>query len=109
MEFMDHGSLFDLLQNETTALDGESLLQILQDISQGVRFLHSAKPQVVHGDLKAANVLVDGRMRAKVADFGLSQKKRLGATGTRMLQTTLRQALLGLSLTRNCFLSSMQL
>jgi len=33
-------------------------------------------------DLKAANILVDSRFRAKVADFGLSQKKNLGGTGT---------------------------
>ena len=33
-------------------------------------------------DLKAANILVDQRFRAKVADFGLSQKKQLGGTGT---------------------------
>ena len=83
MEYMDHGSLYDLLQNETMVLDGEQILPLLKDISQGVRFLHSAKPQVIHGDLKAQNILVDGRLRAKVADFGLSQKKRLGAAGTR--------------------------
>lgn len=37
---------------------------------------------IFFSDLKAANILVDSRLRAKVADFGLSQKKRLGATGT---------------------------
>ena len=79
---MDHGSLHDMLHNETMVLDGEQLLPILKDISQGVRFLHAANPQVIHGDLKGQNILVDSRFRAKVADFGLSQKKRVGATGT---------------------------
>ena len=82
MEYMDHGSLYDLLHNETMVLEGDLLLQILCDISQGVRFLHSADPKVIHGDLKSANILVDTRFRAKVADFGLSQKKNMGGTGT---------------------------
>ena len=82
MEYMDHGSLHDLLHNETLLLDGDLILPILRDIAQGLRFLHAANPQVIHGDLKAANVLVDSKFRAKVADFGLSQKKTLGATGT---------------------------
>jgi guanylate cyclase len=82
MEYMEHGSLYDLLHNETMVLDGEILLPILRDITQGGRFLHAADPQVIHGDLKAGNILVDSKFRAKVADFGLSQKKRLGATGT---------------------------
>ena len=35
------------------------------------------------GDLKCGNILVDGRFRAKVADFGLTQKKQVGkGTGT---------------------------
>eukprot|EP00547_Thalassionema_nitzschioides_P016529 CAMPEP_0194240680 /NCGR_PEP_ID=MMETSP0158-20130606/6778_1 /TAXON_ID=33649 /ORGANISM="Thalassionema nitzschioides, Strain L26-B" /LENGTH=1190 /DNA_ID=CAMNT_0038975425 /DNA_START=76 /DNA_END=3648 /DNA_ORIENTATION=+ len=82
MEYMDHGSLHDLLHNDTLVLDGDLVLPILRDIAQGLRFLHAATPKVIHGDLKAANVLVDSKFRAKVADFGLSQKKRLGATGT---------------------------
>jgi len=52
MEYMDYGSLYDLLHNETMAIDGEFLLPILRDISQGMRFLHAANPQVLHGDLK---------------------------------------------------------
>jgi class 3 adenylate cyclase len=82
MEYMDHGSLYDLLHNETMVIEGELLLPVLRDISQGVRFLHSATPQVLHGDLKAQNILVDSKFRAKVADFGLSQKKNMGGTGT---------------------------
>jgi serine/threonine protein kinase len=53
MEYMDHGSLYHVLRNETMALDGEILLPILRDIAQGVRFLHAASPKVIHGDLKA--------------------------------------------------------
>ena len=82
MELMDHGSLFDILHNETIFVEGDVVLPILRDISQGLRFLHAATPQVIHGDLKAQNVLVDDRFRAKVADFGLSQKKHAGAAGT---------------------------
>lgn len=73
MEYCCHGSLHDLLHNETMVIEGDLVLNILQDIAQGVRFLHSAKPAVIHGDLKSANVLIDGRFRAKVADFGLAQ------------------------------------
>ncbi|KAG7339186.1 PAS domain containing protein [Nitzschia inconspicua] len=82
MEWMEHGSLWDLLHNETILIEGEQLLPILRDITSGLRFLHAATPQVIHGDLKAQNILVDSHFRAKVADFGLTQKQRVGAAGT---------------------------
>jgi len=84
LEFMDHGSLYDVLHNETMVLEGEIILPILRDIAQGLRFLHAAVPQIVHCDLKASNILVDGRFRAKVADFGLSSAEtdKVGAAGT---------------------------
>lgn len=82
MEYMEHGSLYDILHNNTVLLDGSLVLPILQDIARGTRFLHAATPTVIHGDLKAANVLVDGRFRAKVADFGFSAKKNTASFGT---------------------------
>lgn len=83
MEFMENGSLYDLLHNDTMIIDGEVIFPILQDIARGARFLHAADPKIIHGDLKTANVLVDGRFRAKIADFGLSAKKKyMGACGT---------------------------
>jgi guanylate cyclase len=82
-EYMDHGSLHDILHNETMAIDADIILPILRDVAQGVRFLHAAETQVIHCDLKAQNILVDGMFRAKVADFGLSLKKQAkGAIGT---------------------------
>lgn len=49
MECMDRGSLYDILHNKTMDLDGEIILPLLTDISQGMRFLHCAKPEVIHG------------------------------------------------------------
>lgn len=82
MEYMDHGSLYDILHNETMVLGSDILMPILCDVIAGIRFLHSSDPPCIHGDLKAQNILVDGKFRAKVADFGLSQKKNIGGTGT---------------------------
>ncbi|KAG7373606.1 signal transduction histidine kinase [Nitzschia inconspicua] len=83
MEYMSLGSLYDVLRNESIELDiDENTLPILQDIAQGVRFLHAASPQVIHGDLKSKNVLIDGNFRAKVTDFGWCAKCRHRATGT---------------------------
>ncbi len=82
MELMQHGSLFDLLHNETMVLEGDILIGVMRDIVSGMRFLHAAEPAVIHGDLKAANILIDENFKAKVSDFGLSQKKQLGMVGT---------------------------
>lgn len=45
---------------------GDVILQIMRDIAQGLRYLHSSKPPITHGDLKARNILIDSRFRAKV-------------------------------------------
>jgi serine/threonine protein kinase len=81
MEYMHHGCLYDLLHNETMVLEGDIIMQFLRDITSGVRFLHSATPQLIHGDIKSMNILVDNKFHAKVTDFGLSLKNSDG-TGT---------------------------
>lgn len=59
MEYCLHGSLYDILHNQTATLEADFLLPILRDISQGILFLHAADPQCIHSDLKAQNILVD--------------------------------------------------
>jgi hypothetical protein len=82
MELMQHGSLFYLLHNETMVLEGDILIGVMRNIVSGMRFLHASEPAVIHSDLNAANILIDETFKAKVSDFGLSQKKQLGMVGT---------------------------
>jgi len=57
-------------------------MQIARDVAQGLRYLHTSKPPILHGDLKARNILVDSRFRAKLCDFGLSTKTSKTISGT---------------------------
>jgi len=55
--------------------DRKSCHSILEGVAQGLRHLHNVQPCVVHGDLKPANIMIEGwgsKPRAKLIDFGLS-------------------------------------
>ena len=72
MEPMQNGDLYSIIHNDVLPLDIELVAGILSDAVKGLRYLHEAKPPVIHGDLKAMNILVDDRLTGKLADFGLS-------------------------------------
>ncbi|KAK3238909.1 hypothetical protein CYMTET_51119 [Cymbomonas tetramitiformis] len=82
MECMQHGSLYDVIHNDTMVLDATTVLNILQDLVSGMQYLHAHDPPVLHNDLKSGNVLLDIHFRAKITDFGLSQKQSEGILGT---------------------------
>ncbi|CAN0504915.1 unnamed protein product, partial [Ectocarpus sp. 12 AP-2014] len=71
MELLPGGDLLSLLRKSKKALPEEQSRRIIRDICTGMVFLHSKN--TVHGDLKSANVLLDGDGKAKIADFGTSR------------------------------------
>lgn len=64
MELLSGGDLRAFLKQSEQPLPAERARRIISDICAGMAFLHSHG--AVHGDLKSANVLLDGAGRAKV-------------------------------------------
>nr|XP_043636239.1 probable LRR receptor-like serine/threonine-protein kinase At1g06840 [Erigeron canadensis] len=74
-EFIPRGTLRDWLN----AKSGESLsfrmrLNVALDSAKAILYLHTeADPPIFHRDIKSSNILLDAKLTAKVADFGLSR------------------------------------
>ncbi|RDB28781.1 Serine/threonine-protein kinase HT1 [Hypsizygus marmoreus] len=64
-------------------MENENIVQYLQknphadrralilDIARGLDYLHTFDPPMIHGDLRANNILITPALRACIADFGL--------------------------------------
>ncbi|KAE8075986.1 hypothetical protein FH972_014663 [Carpinus fangiana] len=74
-EFMPNGSLGDLLHSSKGAtLNWPTRYKIALDAAEGLSYLHhDCVPPIVHRDVKSNNILLDGELRARVADFGVAK------------------------------------
>ncbi|KHN33825.1 Putative serine/threonine-protein kinase [Glycine soja] len=70
-EYMSGGSMFDFLHKQKTVLALPSLLKVAIDVSEGMKYLH--QNDIIHRDLKAANLLIDENGVVKVSDFGVAR------------------------------------
>ncbi|XP_010244582.1 PREDICTED: probable LRR receptor-like serine/threonine-protein kinase At1g06840 isoform X3 [Nelumbo nucifera] len=74
-EFMPNGTLRDwLCVKAKERLSFGMRLHIALGSARGILYLHTeANPPIYHRDIKASNILLDSKLNAKVADFGLSR------------------------------------
>ncbi|XBJ13385.1 hypothetical protein VPH35_005566 [Triticum aestivum] len=70
-EYLPHGSRYEYITDTTHRLQWRDRFQIITGICQGLHHLH--QNNIVHLDLKPANILLDANMVPKIADFGLSR------------------------------------
>ncbi|KAJ7896149.1 kinase-like protein, partial [Mycena leptocephala] len=69
MPNLQHGNAHEFMQKYRE----QSPLSILTDAARGLLYLHSK--DIVHGDFKAANILIDNAGTAVLCDFGLARVK----------------------------------
>lgn len=75
-EYMECHSLEIFMHQAGAQVTTTERYDIMLGCCRALCYLHTRLPQIVHGDLKSSNVLVDRRnigMHPKLADFGLSR------------------------------------
>ena len=85
MEFVEGGSLRDLLSRDVCGLPVNEALTLIVQVASGLSAAHAKG--VIHRDMKPENVLIDPAGTARVTDFGLAlplheASARLTLTGT---------------------------
>ncbi|KAJ0228732.1 PTI1-like tyrosine-protein kinase [Hirschfeldia incana] len=70
-EYMPNLSLVSHLHQSESLLDWTRRMKIAVTSAQAIAYLHHhATPRIVHGDVRASNVLLDSEFEARVTDFG---------------------------------------
>ncbi|CDY27350.1 BnaC04g50550D [Brassica napus] len=89
-EYLPDGSLEDRLtcNNNSPPLSWQNRVRIATEICAALVFLHSNKAHsLVHGDLKPANILLDGNLVSKLSDFGTCSLGRSKSASTDLTGT----------------------
>ncbi|KAF7012815.1 hypothetical protein CFC21_026966, partial [Triticum aestivum] len=81
-EYLPKGGLDKSLVGEFSSIEWDIRFKIIKGICQGIHFLHTLPSPVLHLGLKPQNILQDGNMTPKIADFGFS--RIFGQEQTRM-------------------------
>lgn len=83
LEHMALGDLMALLRRPDFRGGFDLQLRMAMDAAQGLAYLHSRQPVVIHRDIKSQNLLVSESYRVVLSDFGFSRLRTQSAARTR--------------------------
>lgn len=72
-EYMCNGSLDKWIfhKHQDNLIDWQCSRKIILDIARGLTYLHDEyRHKIVHLDIKPENILLDGKLNAKLSDLG---------------------------------------
>ncbi|PNT69406.1 hypothetical protein BRADI_3g54791v3 [Brachypodium distachyon] len=80
-EYVSNGTLYHYIHGSSSKLKDldsdkalDARLRIAAESAEALAYMHSsASTPILHGDVKTANILLDGSLTAKVSDFGASK------------------------------------
>jgi serine/threonine protein kinase len=72
MEFMERGTLFDVLHKKLHEFTWLEKLKIIKQVTEAMKYLHAK--QIAHCDLSSKNLLVGNNFEIKLSDFGQCEK-----------------------------------
>ncbi|XP_031375944.1 calmodulin-binding receptor-like cytoplasmic kinase 1 isoform X2 [Punica granatum] len=84
VEYVSNGTLREHLDGvRGNGLEMAERLDIAIDVAHAVTYLHTyTDPPIIHRDIKASNILITEKLRAKVADFGFARSATEGSDAT---------------------------
>ncbi|KAF6215076.1 hypothetical protein GE061_009825 [Apolygus lucorum] len=65
-----------MLLKSTAAFSEDLAHMMVNQIVRGLHFLHTRKPEIVHGNLKPSNILADSNGNLRLSEFGLNEIRR---------------------------------
>uniref|UniRef100_A0A2N9FCZ5 non-specific serine/threonine protein kinase n=1 Tax=Fagus sylvatica TaxID=28930 RepID=A0A2N9FCZ5_FAGSY len=74
-EYLENRSLDQALFGKSNLrLDWPTRFSVCLGTARGLAYLHEeSRPRIVHRDVKASNILIDGELCPKISDFGLAK------------------------------------
>ena len=82
MELCEGGALDEVLHDPEFVLEHSTRLRIAAETATGIAYLHLSDVSIVHGDMKAGNVLLTKDLSVRICDFGMSEAKNRSKTMT---------------------------